>query len=172
MPASPSERVGRMREAVIQARVALDTMREHLRKTERELALERRQLEDAERRGRLAAGIQDQETVEVAERFTTRHRERVRVLEQKLEAQHAELAMTEREYERMKAELSEMARGEPLAGAERSAQRAWQAVEGAGGARPDTDVEGETLRGDLDRRARERAAEDQLESLKKRMKRE
>ena len=161
-----------MRDAVIQIRVALDTMRDHIRKSERELAVERRQLNDAERRGRLAAGIQDQETVVVAERFAARHRDRVRVLEQKLEAQRAELAVTEREHEQMKSELAEVVRHEPIHGAERSAERAWRSVEGTGGTRPETDVAGEGLRSDLDRRARERMAAEQLEALKKRMKRD
>lgn len=172
MPSSPSERVSRMRDAVIRARAAIDAVRDGIAKTARELALERRQLEDAERRGRLAAGIQDHETVEVADRFSSRHRERVRVLEQKLEAQRAELAQSEREYQDMKAELTDAARGAPISAAERSTERAWQSVEAAGGARPEADVEGEQLRGDLDRRARERLAEEQLETLKKRMRRE
>lgn len=171
-PTDPSERVSRMRDAVIRARMAVDEARQGIRKTERELAAERQQLDDAERRGRLAEGIKDDETVQVATRFAGKHRERVRVLEQKLEAQRAELGVTEREYAEMKAELAAAVRGDPVAGAQASAARAWEAVAGAGGTRPETDVEGEHLRSDLDRRARERAADEQLQTLKQRMKRE
>ncbi|MGH7613209.1 MAG: hypothetical protein ACREMW_04070, partial [Gemmatimonadales bacterium] len=58
-----------MREAVVDAKVAVQEMREALARTEVELGAERQRLADAERRGRLAAEIQDQETVQVAERF-------------------------------------------------------------------------------------------------------
>ena len=64
---------------------------EALAATERELAAERKQLEDAERRGRLAAAVPDPETVAVAERFAARHRERVAVLERKIVVQRDEL---------------------------------------------------------------------------------
>ena len=59
--------IGKMREAVIQARTSIEMMREGVTKTEARLAAERQKLADAERRGRLAAGIQDAETAEVAE---------------------------------------------------------------------------------------------------------
>ncbi len=72
-----------MREAVIEAKVAVREMREALDRTDRELAGERQRLADAERRGRLAGEIQDEETTRVAERFAAKHRERVGVLERK-----------------------------------------------------------------------------------------
>ena len=62
---------------------------------------ERRRLEDAERRGRLAAEVPDAETVALAERYVQRHRERVGVLERKLTVQRDELVMAEREVSEM-----------------------------------------------------------------------
>jgi hypothetical protein len=100
-----------LRDAVVDARVAVGTMRDALAATERELATETRQLEDAERRGRLAAEIPDPETVAVAERFASRHRERVGVLERKLGVQRDELAMAERELAEMTAQLKDAQMG-------------------------------------------------------------
>lgn len=156
-----------MREAVVDAKVAVQEMRSALARTEVELGLERQRLADAERRGRLAAEIQDQETVQVAERFTARHRERAGVLERKLEAQREELALAERDLVEMHAQLKS-AEG-PAAGAAGSADRAWREVEAAGGARPGVDVRDELLKADLDRTARERAADEQLDLLKKKL---
>jgi hypothetical protein len=144
-------------------------MREGITATEGHLTRERRQLDDAERRGRLARGIQDEETVGIAERFATKHRERVAVLEQKLDAQRREHALAEREYEEMKADLVAFERTHPAAQAERSVESAWRNVEAAGGTRPDSDAEGATLKREIDRAAREARAAEQLEALKKKM---
>jgi hypothetical protein len=61
-------RAAALREALLEAKVGVSTMRSALMITERELESERRQLADAERRGRLAAEVPDPETVGVAER--------------------------------------------------------------------------------------------------------
>lgn len=167
---SPAGRLAAMRDAATHARMAVEQMRSGVPRTERQLAAERRALDDAERRGRLAAGIQDLETVEVAGRFASKHRERVGVLERKLAAQRAELALAEREYEEMKQALLAAERARPAADATRRAESAWRAMEAAGGTRPD--AAGAGLQRDLDRRARERLAEEQLETLKRRMGRE
>lgn len=158
-----------MREAVIQARASLEAMRQDLRLTEQRLEHERGQLADAERRSRLASGIQDQETVEVADRFAAKHRERVEVLEGKLDAQRRELTLAEREYEEMKAQLIAAERERPAADAARSVEAAWRDLEAAGGTRPETDVRDELLRSKLDRSAREARAEEQLQELKRKM---
>ncbi|MFN2317831.1 MAG: hypothetical protein ABR551_09785 [Gemmatimonadales bacterium] len=99
----PRASAGGMHDAMVETKVALGNLAGALAKTERELASERTQLADAERRGRLATEAGDQETVEVAERFVARHTERVAVLERRLAVQQDELAMLERDY----AELSE-----------------------------------------------------------------
>jgi len=80
-----------MREAVVEAKLAVGETREAVARCERDLTQERQRLADAERRGRLAGEIQDRETVEVAQRFAAKHRERVEVLEKKLAALRDEL---------------------------------------------------------------------------------
>ena len=161
-PSGERDVISGMRDAVIEARAALLGLREGLDRTERELTIERRNLDDAERRGRLAAGIGDQETVDVAERFAAKHRERVVVLEGKLDAQRKESALAERELEEMKAQLKQVAGSGQV-------EAAWREIEAAGGARPETDVKDDLLRGEIDRAAREAEAEARLQDLKRRM---
>jgi hypothetical protein len=161
-----------MREAVVEAKLAVRETREAVTRTEGELSLERQRLADAERRGRLAGEIQDQETVEVAQRFAGKHRERVGVLEKKLAALTDERALYERELADMQAQLERAERERPLTEAERSAERAWRELQEAGGARPGLDLKDELLKAKLDRAAREAAAERQLEQLKKKMKKD
>jgi hypothetical protein len=161
-----------MREAVVEAKLAVRETGETVSRTHGELAVERQRLADAERRGRLAAEIQDQETVAVAERFAGKHRERVGVLERKLAALTDELALYERELSDMQAQLARAERDRPLTEAERSAERAWRDLQAAGGARPGTDLRDELLKSTLDRAAREAAADKQLKELKKKMKKD
>jgi len=162
-----------MREAVIEAKVGVREIREALARTEAELAGERQRLADAERRGRLAGEIQDQETVDVARRFAARHAERVAVMERKLAAQRDELALAERELGEMQAQLERAARERgPAGSAGRNIEEAWRDVQAAGGARPGVDPQDELLRSDMDRARREAQADQQLEELKKRMKKD
>jgi hypothetical protein len=152
-----------LREALLEARVGITGMREALVRTERELVAERKQLTDAERRGRLAAEVPDVETVTLAERFATRHRERVQVLERKLEVQRQELALAEREVAEMAAQYKGAARGPESA----SIDAAWRDLEAAGASRSAS--EDERLAADADRRRRDEAVEAQLAYLKKKM---
>ena len=131
--------------------------------TERELAIERRQLADAERRGRLAAELPDAETVTLAERFSVRHRERVAVLERKLAVQRDELTLAEREVAEM---LSEYRVARPGTGSD-SIAAAWRDLEAAGGERPETTPEGNRDQAEVDRKLKEHAVEAQLSFLKK-----
>lgn len=158
-----------MREAVVEAKVAVAEIREAVARTERELDVERQRLADAERRGRLATEIQDHETVAVAERFVGKHRERGGVLERKLANQREELALAERELTEMQAQLKSAERDRPAMEGDRSAERAWRDLQGAGGARPGMDLQDELLKSEMDRAAREDAAARQLEELKKKM---
>ena len=161
-----------MREAVVEAKVAVQEMREALTRTERELSLERQRLADAERRGRLAAEIQDEETVTVAERFAVRHRERVAVLERKLTAQQEELALADRDLVEMQGQLKSAEKDRVAHEGDRSTERAWREVQSAGGARPGMDLQDELLKSEMDRTAREAAAQQQLEALKKKMRKD
>jgi hypothetical protein len=161
-----------MREAVIEAKVAVQEMREALVRTQGELTLERQRLADAERRGRLAAEIQDQETVTVAERFATKHRERAQVLERKLAAQQEEVALAERDMVEMQGQLKSAEKDRATVEGDRSTERAWREVQSAGGARPGMDLQDELLKSQMDRAAREAAAQEQLEALKKKMRKD
>lgn len=158
-----------MREAVVEAKVAVQELRGALSRTDAELAVERQRLADAERRGRLAAEIQDQETVAVAERFAVKHRERLAVLERKVAAQRDELALAERDLAEMQTQLRSAERDRPAMEADRGTEQAWRDLQAAGGARPGVDLQDELLKSEMDRAAREAAAEQQLEELKKRM---
>jgi len=155
-----------MREAVVDAKVAVAEIQEAIARTEREVGLERQRLADAERRGRLAGEIQDQETVVVAERFAAKHRERLGVLERKLATQREELALAQRELDEMQTQLKRAARDRPAMEAQRSAQEA------AAGTEPGLDLQDELLKSDMDRAAREATAARQLEELKKKMRKE
>ncbi len=145
-------------------------VQEAIARTEREVGAERQRLADAERRGRLAGEIQDQETVAVADRFAAKHRERLGVLERKLATQREELALAQRELDEMRTQL----KAADQASGAGSTEQAWRDLEEAGGTRPGggTDLSDELLKSDMDRAAREAAAARQLEELKKKMRKE
>lgn len=151
-----------LREALLEARLGIRTMRDAIGATEHELAAERKLLEDAERRGRLAAEIPDLETVAIAERYAVRHRERVAVLGRKLVVQRDELVLAERELEEMTGEARRATAGNPS----ESIAAAWRDLESAGGARSGED---ERTQADADKRRRESAIEAQLAYLKKKL---
>jgi hypothetical protein len=158
--------VARMREAVIEARVAVDKMRDGVRVTEAELTHERQQLSDAERRGRLAGEIGDAETVTVARHFAAKHAERVAVLEKKLAAQRDEAALAEREVAEMTEQLKSAERDRI---AREASGRVAAARAGMGEPSAPDAAEDEVLKTRLDRAAREAAAAEQLEALKRKM---
>ena len=160
----PRARAAALREAILEAKVGISTMQSALAATDRELVLERRQLADAERRGRLAAELPDAETLALAERFAVRHRERVTVLEHKLVVQREELALAEREVAEM---LDEYRAARPGTGSE-SIEAAWRDLEAAGGERPGTGLGEDASGADDDRRLKD-AIEAQLAFLKKKM---
>ena len=168
-PADLYDIAGRMREAVIEARAGLGQMRDALAVSERELEALRRELETTERRRGLAAGIQDAETVEVADRYLARHRERAAVLEKKVAAQREEVALAERDAAEMTSQLEEVTKRRGGIESERSSQAAWNALGQAGADRPELDPEQEALKARLDRAAREAHADAKLEELKRRM---
>lgn len=104
----PEERrvvLARMKGTLVQAKLGVDDLRDALAQSRRKLETEQRELLTVRRRKELAAGIQDAETVSVAERFERQHEERARVLEEKVIIQTRELELAERELEEMKAEL-------------------------------------------------------------------
>jgi hypothetical protein len=164
--------VAQMRETLVQARMGLDDLRKGVEETQARLKRERTELETVRRRKELAQGINDAETIAIAERYEKQHTERVSLLERKLETQEAELAMVEREVGEMNAEFKLAAAGGTpgvSAGSSPSAGEAEQAVNDAMG-------ENAGLRDEIDglARARRRAnaeteADEKLAALKRRM---
>ena len=171
-PPDLGEIASQMREAVIEQKAAVRLMSDDLAKADEQLIVERSQLATAQRRRELASGIQDGETVEVAERFIARHHERILVLERKVVVQREELSLAERDLAEMTRQLQEAARRNPSIGSQRSADAAWNGLGQAGMDRPELDLEHEALKGRADRAAREAAADARLEEMKKRMGRE
>ncbi|MEP7324402.1 MAG: hypothetical protein ABI836_00510 [Gemmatimonadota bacterium] len=166
-PGDPRASAAQLHQAVVEAKVAVSQMKDGLVATERELVIERKQLEDAERRGKLAAGIPDQETVDLAERYAARHRERLQVLERKVVVQRDELMLAEREVAEMTAQLRSAKSGAGAADA--SSAAAWRDLESAGASRPGTDLNDEILGSRIDRAAHEAAADAQLAHLKRKL---
>jgi hypothetical protein len=160
----PRERAAQLREALLEAKVGVQTMRSALAATERELAAEQRQLSDAERRGRLAADLPDQETLSVAQRFAERHRERIQVLERKLLVQRDELLLAEREAAEMLLEYRSSRSGAPF----QSIEAAWRDLEAAGADRPGLGLDETAPPPDSDQRLQQ-AVEQQLAFLKKKL---
>lgn len=99
--------LGSMRRELVEARALLPKLEQELSRARIELASEREHLERTERRGALARQINDAETIRVAEEFAERHRRKVAVLEQKVAATEAELALRSREAEEMKRQYQE-----------------------------------------------------------------
>lgn len=151
-----------MRRDLNAARRALDRLQLELQHCRTEMTEEEKQEQVCRRRGDLAAGIGDDETVRLAVQWAERHRQRVVVLRQKADALSAELAMRNDDLSTMDTQLQEVQKqlgvsGNPV---------------GAPPPRPQnperTKQDAEFRR--LDREAREKAAEARLEELKKKMK--
>ena len=97
--------LAQMKQTLVQARMGLDDLRGGIEQTRQRLAAEERELETVRRRKALAAGINDQETVMLAEKYEVLHAERTDVLSRKLAVQGSELAMVEREVAEMTSAL-------------------------------------------------------------------
>lgn len=102
-----------MKGTIVQATMGVDDLREALSWSRKKLEAEQRELATVRRRKELATGIQDAETMAVADRFEKQHAERVAVLEEKLAVQTRELELAERELGEMKAELRNAMAGVP-----------------------------------------------------------
>ncbi|MGQ0713468.1 MAG: hypothetical protein ACT4PJ_07025 [Gemmatimonadaceae bacterium] len=151
--------LAQMRDALVQAKVGLADLREGVERTRSRLVGERNELETVRRRGKLAAGIDDRETVRIAEQYDRKHVDRVVVLEKKLAAQEEELALAEHEIAEMTAQLRAAHVGVP------------PDVPSAPVPDPLEEAKGEpdALRRDIERAARDAHAQQQLNELKRRM---
>ena len=148
---------GALHDALVDLKVGLKDLQDALERTTRELEAEREQLAAAERRGKLAEEIADAETVRIAAEFAVRHRQRVDLLERKVGVQRDELAAAELEYQTLSERYRSARQGVPPAA-------------GTGEGQPASDPgDADLLRGRLDRKAVEAAAEAQLEILKRKM---
>jgi hypothetical protein len=172
----PEERrlvASRMKDTLVQARMGLDDLRTGLDKARERLAAEQRELETTRRRKQLAEGINDRQTVDIAAKYEQMHTERVDVLQQRVTAQEAELALAERDVAAMSAELKAVLAGtDPRAHASVADTSAGSSPGAGAGDEPDTGA----LREELDSlgRSRERAtreadADRRLDELKRRM---
>ena len=128
------------------------------------LGSERRQLADADRRGRLADAVPDPETVAIAVRFAARHRERVVLLERKIAVQRDELQLAERELEELAAHAARLGRRD-VADELRSAARTGEHP----AAEPRSGFEDDLKRMQAERRLMDEAVERQLAYLKRKM---
>ena len=151
-----------LREALLEAKVGLTAMREALQASQRELEAERKLLEDAERRGRLAADVPDAETVALAQVYAERHRARIEVLTRKIAVQGDELALAQREIEEMSSQYRAAVGGRTSS----SVDAAWRDLESAGGARPSSE---DRLQQEVDQHRLQQTIEAQLAYLKKKM---
>lgn len=140
-------------QALLDTKVAVGQIREAMGATGRELEAERVRLADADRRGSMAAGIGDQETADLAQIWAGKHRERVALLERKLEVQRDELALAERQLEEFTAQY-------------RQAKAGIAPGPSVGGP---VDAESARVQVELDRQARENLVRDQLAELKRKL---
>ncbi len=169
----PEERragLAQMKQTLVQARMGLDDLRGGIAHTRQRLAAEQRELDTVRRRKGLAAGINDAETVALAEKYEALHAERTGVLERKLSAQEAELALLEREVGEMtsalKGALAGATTGTPLQGAEAAAAAELDAMlDDSAGVAQEIDALGRASH----RSAREAEADRLLAELKRKM---
>jgi hypothetical protein len=166
----PEERragLARMKQTLVTARMGLDDLRGGVTLTRQRLESERRELETMRRRKGYAAGINDAETVTLAEKYEAHHAERAEVLQRKLDAQEAELAMAEREVAEMTAELKQAMLGVPSSPSidDAAAAEAAAVLDDSSGMASELDA----LARARARSEREAAAEERLAELKRRM---
>jgi hypothetical protein len=164
-----------MKETLVQARMGLDDMRAGLETSKKRLAAEENELETVRRRKKLAEGINDAATVEIATKYEQMHLERVDVVKRKVAAQEGELGLAERDVAQMTAELKAVVSGaDPRAASAIDAAAAAAAAEADAAA--DTSAATGALRSEIDSLGRARAqaereadAERRLDELKRRM---
>jgi hypothetical protein len=163
---SSRARARMMREALVDAKVGLSQSRAARDQVRAQLERERTELATVRRRGQLAAGINDAETVRLAAEYEGKHTERIAVLERKLAALEQEVALVERETAEMTAQLKRL-----TGVGDTGASPASDAPTSSTGETPDAGdlSELDSLRRSTDRSEREADAERRLADLKRRM---
>jgi hypothetical protein len=169
----PEERragLARMKQTLVQARMGLDDLKGGVVSTRVKLDAETRELETMRRRKTAAAGINDAETLALAEKYEALHSERAQVLQRKLAAQEEELVMVEREVEEMTSEFKRAVSGAGGSSASLGADAAARAeAEDALDPSAHLGAEIDALGRANARSAREAEAERQLAELKRKM---
>lgn len=169
--ATPEDRralLAHMRETLARAKAGVEDLRSGVEQARRRLAEERRELDTVRRRKKMAAEVNDAQTVAVAERFEIHHAERVVVLEEKVAVQERELVLAEEEVREMMKAFKEAASGaRPPSGAptldEAAAREVDEALAGPNASELDN------LGRARAREQRESEAERRLAELKRRM---
>jgi hypothetical protein len=160
-------RVRAMEREIASASGALVKLEAEIRQARREAAQEREAEAVCRRREGLARNAGDDETVRVAADFAVRHGERASLFERKVVVLEEERALLTRDVATMRATLREAA---PAAGAVGGAPSAGDVGDAPPSAerppRPDLD---ERAFSRLENEARDRAADEKLEELKRRM---
>lgn len=90
-----------MRKEMVAVRAMVSALETDLLRAREEADREREALAQCERRGDMARAIGDEETVRVAEEFAARHRDKVRILDQKRLSLEEEIALRKHETEEM-----------------------------------------------------------------------
>jgi hypothetical protein len=157
--------LAQMKQTLVQARMGLDDLRGGIEQTRQRLAAEQRELETVRRRKGLAAGINDQETVALAEKYEALHAERTGVLERKLAVQEAELAMVEKEVAEMTTALKSAMAGAGGAPLQADSAELDEMLDGGAEVAQEIDALGRASA----RSAREAEADRLLAELKRRM---
>jgi hypothetical protein len=157
-PGAPP-RVRAMERELVSAAGALSKLDEEIRRTRISVESELKEEQVCRRREGLARNVEDEETARIAAEYAARHAERAAVLTRKLAILDEERALLARDVESMRTLIAQAA---PAA-----ASGAPAAVGGAASDPLGEPDEREFSR--LDREARERAAAERLEELKRRM---
>lgn len=107
VPGAVDRLLAGMRDEVADAKVRIRELEDQIARADAEATREKGEASTARRRGKLAAEIDDAETVQLAEQYAVRHEERQRILEQKSAALRQELAIREKEIEEMLGKVKE-----------------------------------------------------------------
>ncbi|HSG08184.1 MAG TPA: hypothetical protein VLA36_07495 [Longimicrobiales bacterium] len=107
VPGAVDRLLAGMRDEVADAKVRIRELEDQIARADAEATREKTAASTARRRGKLAADIDDTETVQLAEQYVQRHEERQRILEQKSAALRQELAIRRKEVEEMLAQVKD-----------------------------------------------------------------
>jgi hypothetical protein len=151
-------RVRAMEREIVSASGALSKLDAEIRRTAADVSAEREAEQVCIRRQGLAREVADEETVRIAAEFAVRHAERAAVLARKLEVLQEERSLLARDIATMEKIIAEAA---PAAGSVGAGSASMPADD------PDDRRDREFSR--LEQDARERAAAERLEELKRRM---